>query len=377
MTPKTRKKVLYIVTKSVWAGAGKYVFDLATGLPHGKFEASVAAGGKDMLAQKIIEGGIPYYEIKNFRRDVNIFRDLASLVEITKLLFSSKPDIVHVSSAKAGGIAGLASLFYKLFSEEKIRTIFTVHGWTFSERRPGWQIVLIKLFSKITCLFYDQIICVSEHDRKIAIGNNIAPADKLIAIHNGIKTDYYDFYSRDEARKKLGLHEKDFVVGTIGEFTKNKGHRYLIEAAENLKNIKFVIIGFGEEENNLREKIKKIGAEKRFFIETDKPDAAFYLKAFDVFVLPSLKEGLPYVLLEAALAECPIISTNVGGIQEIIINQETGLLVEPMAPYELEGDIESLYKNREHGANLAKNAKEKVTKEFSFKTMLEKTISLY
>lgn len=374
--------MLYIITKSVWAGAGKYVFDLATSLPESKFEAVIAAGGSDILAQKIKDAGIQYHEIKNFQRNVNPFRDVAAFFEILNLLKKEQPDIVHASSAKAGGIAGIAFWLYKVKCKmsdvgKKPLAIFTVHGWTFSERRPVWQIFLIKFFSRMTCFFYDKIICVSEHDRKIAVGNNIAPAQKLATIHNGIKIDFYDFYSRHEARKKLGLGEEDFVVGTIGEFTKNKGHRYLIEAAKNLKNLKFVIIGFGEDEQYLRNKIKSADLENRFFIETSKPDAALYLKAFDVFALPSLKEGLPYVLLEAALAERPIISTGVGGITEIITNQKTGLLVEPAAPFELEGDIESLYKNKDLAENLAKNAKEKVLRDFSFEKMLADTMALY
>jgi len=371
------KKILYIITKSVWAGAGKYVFDLANGLPQKDFNITVAAGGKDVMAQKVIDAKLDYYEIQNFQRDINPLRDIAALIEITKLIFKIKPEVIHVSSAKAGGVAGLAIFLYKLFSKEKTNALFTVHGWAFSERRPQYQIFLIKVFSQITSLFYDKIICVSEHDRKIAIGNKIAPAGKLVTIHNGIKPDYYNFYSRNEARKKLNLDEKDFVVGTIGEFTKNKGHRYLIEAAENLKNIKFVVIGFGEDENYLKNKVKETKLENRFFIETKKPDAAFYLKAFDVFALTSLKEGLPYVLMEAGLAELPIIATNVGGIPEIIITQETGILTEPMAPYELEGNIERLYKNAEFAGNLAKGAKEKVLKEFSFEKMLKETTLLY
>lgn len=378
MSGKSKKKVLYLITKSVWAGAGKYVFDLATGLQEKQFEPVIAAGGRDILAQKADEAKIPYYEIKNFKRNVSLLKDFGAFFEVLKIIREVKPDVVHVSSPKAGGIAGAALFFYSLLiTRYSLQKIFTVHGWTFNERRPRWQLSLIKTFSWLTCLFYDKIICVSEHDRKIAIGNKIAPAGKLVTIHNGIREASYKFYSRDEARKKLGLNEKSFIVGTIGEFHKNKGHRYLIEAAENLKDLEFVIIGFGEEKERLLGQISKLKITGRFTLIDDLPDAANYLKAFDVFVLPSLKEGLPYVLIEAGLAKLPIISANVGGIPEIIINQETGLLVEPMAPYELEGDIESLYKNTELAVNLAVKAREKVLKEFSFEKMFSDTLALY
>ncbi|MBU2109377.1 glycosyltransferase, partial [Patescibacteria group bacterium] len=222
-------------------------------------------------------------------------------------------------------------------------SIFTVNGWTFNESRPKWQISLIKFFSKLTCLFYDKIICVSEYDYQSAIKNKIAPAKKMIAIHNGIKPEEYDFRERTE---------KEFTVGTIGEAVKNKGHEYLREAEKKFPDIKFNII-------------------------SNMPDAARYLKNFDIFVLPSLKEGLPYVLLEAGLAEIPMIATNVGGIPEIIENEKTGLLINPANPDEIADAIKKLIEDKKFTQNIAQNAKQKILKEFSFEKMLDRTLAAY
>ena len=167
-----------------------------------------------------------------------------------------------------------------------LTAIFTVHGWAFLESRPRWQLWLIKLASKITCLFYDKIICVSQNDYKEAIKNKIAPVRKMAVIHNGINPKDYNFQERTESA---------FVVGTIGESIKTKGHKYLKEAEKYFPDIKFNII-------------------------SNMPNAAKYLKNFDIFVLPSLKEGLPYVILEAGLAGLPVIASNIGGIPEIIEN---------------------------------------------------------
>lgn len=349
-----KSKILYIITKSVWGGAGKYVYDLATGLPKDKFSAQggpasgwevfVAAGGKNEMAQKISEAGIPYFEIKHFQRDVSIFKDVLAYFEILALLFKIKPDIIHVNSSKAGIIAGDAIFDYKLLTLNfGVKTIFTAHGWAFHENRPKWQVWMIKLFSRITCLFYSKIICVSEYDYQSAVKNKIAPKRKLIAIHNGIKIEDYNFYERTEKR---------FTVGSIGEAVKNKGHKYLMEAAKNFPDVNFNII-------------------------SNMPDAARYLKNFDIFVLPSLKEGLPYVLLEAGLAEIPIIATNVGGIPEIIQNNETGILVNPASPEELTSAIKKLIENPELAKTLAKNAREKILQEFSFEKMLNRTLAAY
>ena len=345
MPDKSTKKILFILTKSVWGGAQKYVFDIATSLPKDQFEPIVAGGGKGIMAEKIISAGLPYLEIKSFQRDISFWKEIVSFFEILKILFKTKPDIVHVSSSKAGGMAGMAILTYLAVKPPRggLTAVFTVHGWAFLESRPKWQIFLIKLASKITCLFYDKIICVSRNDYNEAIKNKIAPAQKLTFIHNGINPADYNFQER---------MEKEFTVGAIGEATKNKGHKYLIEASKNFPDIKLNII------SNI-------------------PNASKYLKNFDIFVLPSLKEGLPYVILEAGLAGLPIIASNVGGIPEIIENGKEGLLVPPANPEELAVAIKKLIDDKALRENLARNLHEKIQREFSLEKMLKETISQY
>lgn len=389
---QTRKKVLYIITKSVWAGASKYTYDLATSLPRDNFETMVAAGQKGLLAQKLIAKNIPYFEIRGFQRDVNPLKDVLTLFEIVLLLFRTKPNIIHVSSAKAGGLAGVAFFIYKTLkakpwpSKHKPKAIFTAHGWTFNEPRPSRQIYLIKLFSKLTCLFYDKVICVSRYDYEVALKNKIAPENKLIAIHNGIKKEKYNFLPKEEAISSLGsLASKsltDCVIGSIGEFTKNKGHKYLIDAVKKLKpihkNILVILIGFdGGEEGRLKNQIRKYKLKNNIILIDNIPNAAKYLKAFDIFVLPSLKEGLPYVLLEAGLAKLPIITTNTGGIPEIIEDGVSGMVIKPASGDELAKSIEKLIGNNELKHKLSQNIFQKVINEFSFEKMLGKTIELY
>ena len=196
--------ILYIITKSVWGGAGKYVFDLSTCLSD-KFIISVAAGGQGKLAKEIRKFNIPYYEIKSFQRKINILKEFLACFEVLLLLFKLKPDIIHVNSSKAGGIVGLAAWLYKLLTRRKPCLIFTAHGWAFLEDRPKWQLDLIKFLSKLTALFYDKIICVSEFDRQMGIKNKIAPSHKLVTVHNGIDINKLIFLPKEKAQKKLLL----------------------------------------------------------------------------------------------------------------------------------------------------------------------------
>ncbi len=352
-----KKSILYIITKSIWGGAGKYVYDLSTNLTE-DFNVSVAAGERDTLARKLTEANIPYYEIKNFQRDINFIKEPLAFFEILNLLLKLKPDIVHTNSSKAGGTVGLATFIYKMITFRKLKTIFTVHGWAFSEDRTKLNLFLIKLLSGLTAVFSDKIICVSEYDRQI--GLKIAPERKLITIHNGVSVK--NFLNREEAQKKLMGKTSPLVIGTIAEWHKNKGLFYFLEAVKNIE-ADIVMIGGGEDKEKLYQYAKGM---KNIYLHEFISNASSYLKAFDVFVLPSIKEGLPYTILEAILAEVPVVATNVGGIPEIINDA-----IQPKNSQQLAERIKKAINKP------TREIKERIEREFSLEKMIRETKQLY
>ena len=374
-----KKSILYIITKSVWGGAAKYVYDLSINLS-GEFNVSIAAGGKSKFYKKIKETDLPYYQMNNFQKSINPLKDIFVFFEILSLLVQLKPDIIHTNSSKAGGIAGLAGWTYKVLSNRKINLIFTAHGWAFAEDKSKWKIGLIKLFSKITAMFYDKIICVSEYDRKIALENNIAPEDKLITVHNGIDIKNINFLTKEEAQKKLIKKTSPLVIGTIAEWTSNKGLIYLLKAIKIIKDKKFDTILIGSGENPDKEKITKFIEKKNLknihLIEFI-PNAVNYLKAFDIFILPSTKEGLPYTIIEAMAAEVPVIATNVGGIPEMIENNINGILIESKNSQLLAVKILELINNPETTKEMTRKSRQKVEKEFTLDQMILQTKKIY
>jgi len=374
-----KKSILYIITKSVWGGTAKYVYDLSTNLS-GDFNIAIVAGGKGKFYEKIKETDIPYYKINSFQRNVNIFKELLAGFEILSLFFQIKPDVIHANSSKAGGIVGIAGWVYKLLIGKNVKLIFTAHGWAINEDRPKWQIKLIKLFSKITSVFYNQIICVSEYDKKIAIENKLAPEKKLIAIHNGINIENINFLIKEEAQNKLIKKTSSLVIGTIAEWTKNKGLIYLLKAIKKIKDKKIDLILIGSGENPDKEKLVKFIEKnnlKNIHLIEFIPNAANYLKAFNIFVLPSLKEGLPYTIIEAMIAEVPIIATNVGGIPEMIENNINGILIESKNSRILADKIIKLINSPETIQKLTQKSKQKAEKEFTLDQMILKTKKLY
>jgi len=298
------KKILFVITKANWGGAQRYVFDLATSLPKNEFDVAVAFGQPGLLAKKLQQSGVAIYPILSLQRDVSFGTDIKSFFELYRLFKKERPDVVHLNSSKAGGIGALAA---NLAGIKNI--VFTIHGLPEDETRDILSQLLIKLATRFTIMLCNQVITVSK--------DNHARVRRSTLIHNGIRP--MQFGSAEVVRQSFpkGVH----ITGTIGELTKNKNHIALIEQAKNNPDMYVAIVGDGELRAELKEKIQKYGLEKRvklfgFMLASE------VLRGFDTFALPSLKEGLPYVLLEARQAGLPIAANRVGGVGEILDSQD-------------------------------------------------------
>jgi glycosyltransferase involved in cell wall biosynthesis len=375
----TRKRALYVITKSVWGGAQRYVFDMATNLPGQDFEPAVAAGGGGELIKRLQTAGIPVYNIRSFQKSVNPLKDLSAFFELYKIYNTFRPTIIHTNSSKAGGIAAVAAFLYRITSGNHVQCVFTVHGWAFLETwRPAWQRYLIRIASTLTCMLSDIVIVISRHDKEAAAQYNIAAESKVTLIPNGIRPA--SFLPRASAQRELFQNEFPLVLGVIAEWTENKGLAHLIDAMpailKEFPGVKLCLLGWGDLISNLRFKISDLKLEKNIFLISKNP-AAPYLKAFDIFVLPSLKEGLPYTLLEAGLAELPVVAARVGGVPDIIEHKKNGLLVEPSSASQLAEAITRLLYNKRLREKMGKNNKAIVYSKFSLTKMIGNTILCY
>ncbi len=370
---KQKTKVLYVITKSNWGGAQRYVFDLAASLPE-KFEAVVALGGNGPLKERLEESGIRTISLPFLARDVKLFSDLLVLKNLISLFKKEQPDIIHLNSSKIGGLGALAGRIAKIPN-----IIFTAHGWAFREERPALQKLAIKFISWLTILWSHAVITVSERDFREARAFSFAK-EKIILVHNGIPEQ--PLLEKSVARETLdkGTPAQALWIGTIGELHKNKGHRYAIEAlAPTLRENKavFFVIGEGEERPAIEKMIVDLGLQENIFLLGNRNDAPALLPAFDIFLFPSVKEGLPYTILEAGLAGLPVIASAVGGIPEIITDMESGILVRPKSPDEIVKAVEYLLSHKKEAASLGKKLRSKVKKFFSLKRCLRETIAVY
>ncbi len=303
---QSRKKVLFVITKATAGGAQRYVYDLATSLPD-TFEPVVAYGERGRLAEKLQEAGVRTIEVPFLGRDVSILDDVRALFALLRIVRSERPALVHLHSSKAAALGALAARLTATPS------ICTVHGWPFKERRSSLARAAIRAASWATALLSTRTVVASRSDKKLADMMPLIGA-KTSCIDTGMRAPV--FLDRNEARRALDIPDDAFAIGSIAELTPNKGIRYAIEATALLKksgmsDIRYIVIGDGEERRALEELARERGVSDivsfRGFVE----HAASVLKAFDLYLLPSIKEGMPYVILEAVCAGLPVVATRV------------------------------------------------------------------
>ncbi|MFZ2886379.1 MAG: glycosyltransferase family 4 protein [Minisyncoccia bacterium] len=370
----TRKKVLFLITKSNFGGAQRYVYDLATNMPQG-FEAVVAAGGNGLLLERLKAANIRTVPILGLGRDVRLFSDLRAFFDVLSIVRRERPDILHLNSSKVGALGALAG---RLCGVKRI--IFTAHGWAFEEDRARLVRTLIKAISWFTILLSHQTIAVSEKMRDEM--RRLPGTRSIRVIHNGIAPTR--LLPREEAQHffaEHGIPTDRILVGTIAELHPIKDLDYAIEAIARLRDrgmeMAFIIMGDGEEREKLTRLVQERDLNGSVFFLGFVPDAARYLAGLDVFTMTSLYEGLNFAILEAGAAGLPVVATHVGGIPEIIENGVTGILVPARDPSAISTAVHSLLtedKLRErYGVALA----ERVHAHFSLQEMVDTTTALY
>jgi glycosyltransferase involved in cell wall biosynthesis len=381
----TKKKILFLVTQSEFGGAQRFIYRLITNLDLAKHDITVAAGPEgdnaDGLLFNLKKEGFNIFPLKFLKRSVNPVIDFRSIFEIHKLIKKQNPDIVFLCSTKAGILGSIAARIGKK------RVIYRIGGWTFNDPWPKWKKKLYAWLEKSTAGFKDFIINNAESDRQQAIKLGIRPKKEILTIYNGVDIGKLDFLDKEKAIDALGLKSKikdpkSKLIGTVANLYPCKGLEYLIEAAKLLKDSqeKFIIIGEGEARKELEGLIKRNNLNNVFLVGAI-PDAWKYLKAFDVFILPSVKEGFPWTLIEAMAAEIPVVATKVGAVPEILISsknsEESGILIEPREPYQIVEAINLLTTDKELIGLLVSRAEKIVKDKFSLREMVKKYEDLF
>lgn len=296
--------------------------------------------------------------------------DLLWLFRLYRLIKERKIDVIH-SHEFATNV--YASFISKMVG---VPVIATVHGKNYYadkwRRRLAYRFVACKSF----------MVAVSADLKRFLSERVGIPLRHIRVVHNGI--DLHRYKSKESiyhVRKELRIGAEQPVIGTVGNLFAVKGQIYLLKAckivAGTFPNFVLVVAGDGEQSSFLEKEATSYGIADNVKFLGFRNDIPSILDAIDVFVLPSLSEGLPLSVLEALALQKPVVATNVGGIPEIIEDGITGYLVPPRNPEALATKIVHLLRHPEVAINMGRVGRLRVDECFSLEKMIEKYQSLY
>ena len=371
-------RVLHIITESwLLGGAQRNTLTTIQGLKRKGYNIELACGPGGPMVDAALDSEIPVTIFDSMVREISPILDLRYLIENYKFLKRKQFDIVHTHSTKAGLLGRLAA---KLAQVHII--IHTIHGIPFAAGRGRVLNSASIIFEKFVASFTDKLIAVGNLVKQEFLNAGICQDFKIETIYSGINFDQFDI-SIDPIHKKmeLGITPNALVVGAVGHLVECKGHKYLIEAAAKLKqsfpNLTFIIAGEGPLRHELEAQIAQIGLKPIFKLLGDRDDVPEILSIMDVYVQPSLWEGLGRAMTEAMYMKRPVIASAVNAIPELIEDGKTGILVPPKDVSALANAIEKLLENPDEQKRLGENAHRRVFPDFSADLMVDKIENLY
>lgn len=329
-------KILYIL-EATSGGTQKHVIDIARKIDKSEFQIDIIFSTKRNKYFFQENTGIFHRTFGLPISRSGSLTDIASILKIRKIIKENKYDIVHCHSTKAGFVGRLAA-----FVSRHSNVIYSPHGFMFCDTRFfAVRLFYLKLEKYLGYLTH-KLIAVSGSERDLALQYKIVPKQKVITLYNSIDpSDYSDYVYENKVPEKLKNNKSEIILGTVGRLYYQKDPITLIKSFkiinDAIPNTKLVMVGDGPMIDKCLEVINELNLQNKIQLAGFQKNSKDYYKIFDLFILSSHYEGLPYSLLEAMVMGIPCVGTDVVGIKDLIIPGETGYLV-------AEGDYEGLAK---------------------------------
>jgi glycosyltransferase involved in cell wall biosynthesis len=350
-------------------GVAEHVLQLARGLAAGGWEVELAGAQDSVLRQALADRGLPFHVlpfVHGYRKPTSDVRVLARLVP---LLRRGHYDLVHCHSSKAGASGRVAT------GVCGVPAVYTAHGFAFKAGHPLLREAL-RLVERGLAPQARRIVCVSEDERRLAVASGLGGPERLRVIRNGCRA--CEPVTPDAAL--AALRAGGPLAAAVTVLRPEKGVDVFIDAVplilECMPQARLAVVGSGPEEAALRERARGLEGEPRFRFLAYEPPVARHLRAIDVFVLASLREGLPISVLEAMACGVPQVATAVGGTPEAV-TAETGLLVPPSDPAAVAEATVSLLRDPELRRRMAEASRRRHAERFTVERMVAETEALY
>jgi glycosyltransferase involved in cell wall biosynthesis len=377
-------KVAHIIARMITGGADENTLFTVQGLNKKKYDVDLIIGeefDKNIL-NKVKNNNFNIIKIKGLKGKLNFLYDPIILLKLIKLLKINHYDIVHTHTTKAGILGRIAS---RIAGVPVI--IHGLHGSTFQAFNSGLLNWLLFLFERLTGRFTDAYISVSEVLSSKYIEKGIGEKEKYYTVYSGMKLDkFYEVREKVDYREKqreFGINSGHFVIGNVARLEMRKGHQFLLDAFKKVTlerkdyPLKLLIIGEGEDREKLENYTKKLNLEDKVIFAGYREDVGELMVIMNIFVLTSLREGLPRVLVQAAAVGMPSIAFNVDGVSEIIKDNQNGFLIRPKDIEQLASRIIKYIDNQELVLLHSQRGREFIKDKWSIEDMVDKIDKIY
>jgi glycosyltransferase involved in cell wall biosynthesis len=375
-----RRPLRVLTLSTIDMTLGKLLLPLISALRDSGFISECAASDGPH-ARELRANGFEVHPI-SFKRKVFTPNHLVAFVQVYRLMRRRKYDIVHVHTPFAQVIGRIAA---KLAGVPVI--FYTSHGFQFHESRTRWSRTAIIKIERWLGRWTDVLFTQSMEDAETAVRIGLAPEERVVWIGNGIQLDHFAAGPK-EPLMELSLEPTQRVVGFIGRIVREKGLLELVEAMSHVVPVvpdaRLLIIGDtlasdGDRvaKSHLKESITKYALEDKVLFTGLRDDIPRLLRAMDLFVLPSWREGMPRSIIEAMASGLPVIATDIRGCREEVVHGETGLLVPPKCPEKLAQAILILLADPELAGEMGQRGQERAARHFDEEQVVKRQLAVY
>ena len=364
-----KQKILFVNYSLDVGGIETLVLEICKRLDKDSFEPSVCAFVKNGKLQKEFEeSGITVHLLE---KDAGI--SFALPQRIYRLLKEQSIDIVHTQNPASWLYCILPARFAGVPLIHTVHTAADYYG-----RHVRRWIILEHLLSRFT----KRIVTVAGSLATFMKEREKVPGHKISVIYNGIHAEKYDKMIDVQKKKaELSLKDTDFVIGNVARFYPNKNHELLVrsfkEVVNRMPHAKLLLAGEGPLKEHIQSLVQQMQLSGSVSLLGNRRDIPELLQVFDLFVLPSKREGFPIGLLEAMAAGLPVVASDVDGNGELVVNGSTGILIPSGDAKALTGTIISMAENKQRAREMGIKGKQRILEHFTFNKMMENYENLY
>jgi len=386
-----RVRVVHVITRFDKGGSAENTFLTLRGLDGRRYEGFLACGspGRYPISpaeERAVEEnlaalaalGVEVITLPHLVREIRPLSDLRAFVSLLGLFRRLRPVIVHTHTSKAGILGRWAAWLCRVPV-----IVHTPHGHVFWGYFGPAETRLFILFERLSALVTHRIITLTEQERRDHLRFRIAPAGRFTVIHSGVDLSRLsppDDETLATVRAGLVIPPHGVIIGTVGRLTGIKGHDTLLEAAARIRaecdDLYLVFIGDGELREDLENRAKGLGLADRVVFTGWRRDVAPLLALFDIFVFPSLNEGMGKAVVEAMAMGKPVVASRIGGIVDLVEDNVNGLLVPPGDPAALAEAVLSLLRDGKRRVAMGKEGLKRAV-NLGDRTMVERLGKVY